>query len=265
MGCLSKGLALSLILIMAISTLSLMMAKPANAQTTTPSYPEFTLKIDNSMVGGGLQIEIQNQQIIPNGHSTAGIFYDFRYKWHESTNWYHPEPDPTIWQRQYIEEIGNTGVTTLVDSPNSYYEILGSTSSQQLDMQIRAINGYQNTTYPWVPPIGIEPGNNPIIIVSASEWSPTQTINLPASSVSPNPTSSPTQTSTTLPQTTTQTATEKPVGGIPSVSFLLLTNAVALIVIAVLLAVIIVLLLLMKHRKTSSVKTTVEDNHGLSK
>ena len=252
MGKIGKTLASLLILLVAISGASLLAIKPTTAQTTsTPSVPEFTLKIVDSMVGGGLQIEIQNQPVIPNGHDTTGIFYDFRYKWQESTSWYHPEPNPTKWERQYIEEIGTTGVTQMIGSINSYYQILGNSTSHQLDYQIRAINGYLNTTFPYVPPIGIEPGNYPVIVVSTSDWSPTQTITLPASSVLPNPTSSPAQTASTSPTVPTLTPTETPVSGILSISFLLLTTTVALIVIAVLLAVIIVLLLLIRHRRTA--------------
>ena len=163
----NKNLATVLILTIAISSLSLIMVKPATAQTIPkPSVPEFTLNI----VNGDLLIEIQNQPFIPNGHELAGIFYDFRYKWHESANWYHPEPDPTQWKRQYIAEIGTTGFTRLADSPDKFQLILGDSNNLELDYQIRAINGYQNTSYPWVPPIGIEPGDNPIIVVSTSDW-----------------------------------------------------------------------------------------------
>ena len=157
MGANSKGLALLLIMVIALS--SPLIVQSSRAQSLTePSAPNFTLKIVDYMVGGGLEIEIQNQPIIQNGHDTAGIFFDFRYKWHESSSWYHPEPDPTKWERQYIAEIGTTGVTTLVDSPSSYYKILGSSNGHQLDYQVRTINGYSNTSVPFVPPIGIEPG-----------------------------------------------------------------------------------------------------------
>jgi hypothetical protein len=152
---------------------------PTDDSITVPSAPEFTLKLVDYMVGGGIETQIQNQPIIPNGHDSAGIFFDRRFKWHESTTWYHPEPDPTKWKRQYISQIGTTGVTTLVGSPNSYYEILGSTTSHQLDVQYRAINGYLNESVPFVPPIGIDPNDTPVVVVNTSEWSETVTINLP--------------------------------------------------------------------------------------
>jgi hypothetical protein len=45
MGSIGKNFVFVLILIMAISSLSLMMTKPANAQTAKPSVPEFSLKL----------------------------------------------------------------------------------------------------------------------------------------------------------------------------------------------------------------------------
>ncbi len=56
MGKIGRSFALLLITIITISSLTMLVVKPANAQSTTPSVPEFTLKILDSMVGGGLQI-----------------------------------------------------------------------------------------------------------------------------------------------------------------------------------------------------------------
>jgi hypothetical protein len=164
-----------------------------------PSAPEFTLKLVDYMVGGGIEIQIQNQPIIPNGHDSAGIFFDTRFKWHESTNWYHHEPDPTKWERQYISQIGTTGVTTLIGSPNGYYEILGNTTSHQLDVQYRAINGYLTEGVPFAPPIGVDPNDTPVVVVNTSEWSETVTITLPdynpeTDTTTPSPTINPTPT-----------------------------------------------------------------------
>ena len=45
MGSSGKSFALTLVLIMAISSLSLMIIKPAFAQTFTPSVPQFTVQL----------------------------------------------------------------------------------------------------------------------------------------------------------------------------------------------------------------------------
>jgi hypothetical protein len=248
MGKTSKAFALILTILIVMSCLTILTVKPANAQSIPkPSVPEFTLNI----VDGSLLIEIQNQPIIPNGHDTAGIFYDFRYKWHESTNWYHPEPDPTKWRRQYIAEIGTTGITRLADPPNKFYIILGDSNSHELDYQIRAINGYQNTTYPWVPPIGIESGDNPVIIVNTSEWSETVTITLPdykpeTSTTTPKTTINP----TTIPSgepTASYNPNTKTASPICSNDFIVLVTIALSIISAVL--IVLVLFLILIYRK----------------
>jgi len=160
----------------------------------SPSVPEFTLQLEDNW---WLRVTVQNQPIIPNGHDYAGIFYDIRYKWHESTNWYPPsEPNS---EGNYLEEMGTSGTTEWVISTNSFYELLGMSNSHQLDYQIRAINGYKNITYPYGPPIGHEPGDYTVVIVNTSGWSNTQTITIPEGQT---PTPSPATTSTPLPTST---------------------------------------------------------------
>jgi hypothetical protein len=194
------------------------------------------------MKGGGLEIKVQNQPVIANGHDTAGIFYDFRFKWHESTEWYHTEQDTTKWERQYIGETGTTGVSQMVSSPNSYYELLGDTSSHQLDYQVRAINGYLNESVPFAPSIGIDPNDTPVVVVNTSEWSDTVTITLP--DYKPLET---TPTTTIMPTTPgASTVSYIPSNDITTIEITLGVIATSLIVIAVLLF----LLLRKKSQKT---------------
>lgn len=187
MGNIRTSFALVLIGIIAMSCLTLLTSNPANAQVIPKlSIPEFTLKIVDSMVGGGLEVEVQNQYVIDNGHDYPWYFYDFRYKWHESDNWYHPEADPTK-KGQYVPESGTVGVTRIVVPLNRYYEILGNSNSHLLDMQIRVINGYANFTDPVIPPHGISFNDYPVIVVNTTDWSQIQTIEIPASSIPPTP------------------------------------------------------------------------------
>jgi hypothetical protein len=236
-----KSLSLILVLILVIPCASLLF-KPANAQTIPkPAVPEFTLKLVDYMEGGGLETQIKNQPIILNGHDTASIFYDRRIKWHESINWYHPEPDPTKWKRQYIAESGTTGVTTLVGSPNSYYEILGSSTSHQLDVQYRAINGYLNESVPFAPPIGIDPNDTPVVVVNTSEWSETVTITLP--DYKPETTTNPTVIPSTEP-TESNTSNYPTATPVPSNEFTFFIT-VALIVISVFMILVFLFLIIL--------------------
>src|SRR5208283_2850842 len=89
MGSISKGFALFFILIMAISGLSLMMAKPAFAQTPTPStipkpsVPEFTVTLISSspeshFVNKTIELSIKNQPSVS--------FYNVRMRVNDG-NW----------------------------------------------------------------------------------------------------------------------------------------------------------------------------------
>lgn len=134
------------------------------------------------------KLGFKNQYVIYNGHHYPWIFYDFRYKWCESENWYYSELDPSK-ESQYIAETGTTVVIRIVVPFNGFYEVLGSSNSNQLDMQIRAINGYSNFTAPFIAPIPyvIDPSDYPVIVVNASDWSQIQTIDIPASNFLPTP------------------------------------------------------------------------------
>jgi len=182
MARISKCIVAIITVILAISVFTLV--GNAFAQTIPKlSVPEFALEI--LVVSGGLEIGVQNQYVISNGYDHPWIFYDFRYKWHESENWYYFKLDPSK-EGQYIAETGTTGVTRIVVHLNRFYEILGSSNSYQLEMQIRAINGYSNYTSS-VPQYGIDPNDYPVVVVNASDWSQTQTIEIPASSIMPTP------------------------------------------------------------------------------
>ena len=179
MARISKCIVAIITVILAISVFTLV--GNAFAQTIPKlSVPEFTLNNVDYVVGGGLQIEIQNQQLVFNGYEHEWTSFDIRYKWHESAGWHNPE------EEGYLAETGTTGVTSIVYPFSYYYEILGSSNSSEIDFQIRAVNGYVNSSLPFFPPNMGAP-NDPFIVVSTSDWSNTQTIAISAESVSPSP------------------------------------------------------------------------------
>ena len=177
--------ALTPILIAVLALSSLVIVGSVCAQSIPkPSVPEFTLQLEDDW---WVRVIVQNQPIIPNGQDNAWIFYDVRYKWHESANWYHPSESNS--EGNYIGEMGTSGTTEWVISTNSFYELLGMSDSNQLDYQVMAINGYKNTTPTYGgPPIGHEPGDYPVVIVNTSGWGETQTISISATPpLSPEP------------------------------------------------------------------------------
>jgi hypothetical protein len=191
MGSLSKGLALVLILTVTFSTLSLIIVKPVNAQSSTPapsipipSVPQFTLKLVNNEV----QIIVQNQPTINDGYNSSDIFYAIRVKSHASDNWVNTtNPNPSQDVRGYIEEFGTSGHMLIVMSFDSFNSLIGlSNGSLKIDFQIEAINGYLNNSLSQIE--NRLSNNTPVIIVNTSDWSSTQTITIPSSSLSPTST-----------------------------------------------------------------------------
>jgi hypothetical protein len=201
MGKTNKTLAIFLTLIIAMSCLTLLIVKPANAQSIPkPSVPEFTLQVvkSTSIVGEyGVQMAIHNQATKPNDQGKpAFIYYDIRIKEHNSENWVnYTAPNPSQGTGCYIAQSG-TSLTILYKDINSIKILLGlSGKPYQIDFQVEAISGYLNST---PPPINLE-----LIIVNTSGWSATQTIGIPATTL-PNPTptmpnSGPTSSPTTTP------------------------------------------------------------------
>jgi hypothetical protein len=212
MGSSGKSFAVILILIIAISTLSLMVIKPANAQTIpTPSVPEFTVKfVDasynvapsssiNPYTGQNVTVEgyhvenrtieliIKNQPLTSYRQNGEGVsfYYNVREKGHYEENW-----TAIYTVDNYFAAPSNTIYTTLTYSldPNAPPWLDNNLpSGGQLDFQVEALIGYIGRT------IGFASW---YFTGQESGWSNTQTVTIPASSVSPNPTSIITPTST---------------------------------------------------------------------
>ncbi len=204
----SKIFAVFIILIMAISSLSLIIVKPANAQTIpTPSIPEFSVTHTSSSI----EVTILNQPFSP--HQTAGgtalnLFYTVRVKEHSSDNWnYYPQ-----YQGNYHPN-GNYPATNS-DYTVMHFEFNGSSSGpltlnpvltgKQYDFQVQAAIGFY-VTEPYFPPGQTYPPSPEGTVQDFSgyfsDYSPTQTLTIDETSpsVSPTPTSMPSPTPTPTP------------------------------------------------------------------
>lgn len=208
MGNISKSFAL--ILIIAISSLSLIVIKPVCAQSIpTPSVPEFTVTIissppDSHFVNKTIELSIKNQPSFAN----YGFFYNVRIRinggnWSllytiddvpsqssgEYTNLAYPSDQPVVeWQYNLGDSIHDLFAGDKVDFQvqamiGSIHRIFNPNATNQLEM------------YPYV------------FTGEMSDWSGAQTITIPATS--------------TLSPTPTPTVPE-----FPSVTILLLTAAV---------------------------------------
>ena len=256
---LGKSSALILILIMTTTSISLMMVKPACAQTAppsdgipTPSVPTFTLKYIQSSYeeivtdpytgvnttqeanNSTIDVIIRNQQFTPyvdeQTNTNISLYYNVQVKGHFEQEW------TTLYQLGDDVYPGN-----LAKPSNSEYTIISTPqyaysapSGGQVDFQVEAIIGA------WQPLANTPFGS---FHYETSSWSPTQTITVPATiplSPTPAPTSS---ISAQTPTLTSKSASSA------FYAFLLL---IALVVIAFLLAIIIFLLLYVRKQKPIS-------------
>jgi hypothetical protein len=259
MGSIGKSFSVLIIVLLAAS--SLIMAKPAFAQTSapipipTPSVPEFTLKLVGpsyivnttysldqhtgkivAQIGytneySSIEVTVKNQPFTPYTSNDYGnivsLMYNVRIKPHNEDNWvevYNPDNGYPI-QSNSDYTIISISIEGEMDSP------LTAIAGTRSDIQVEALIGYVHRVVigfgaPWVFN-GTESG-----------WSNTQTLSIPANiSLSP----------TLTPSSSTSTQTPIPTAN----SSLLLITTLALVVVAFLLAIIIFLLLYKRKRRTT--------------
>jgi hypothetical protein len=178
----SKGFALFFILIMGISSLSLLMFKPAIAQTITkPSVPQFTL----NLIGlSQVQIIIENQPLVLT-MSNESLYYNIRVKEHNSDNWTelytNNRPDLPI-LKGTIPIQSDSQNTTLDYSAYGYYQ------GAELDFQVIAMYGHYYTQEsashdPLVPSQTVFS----VLADGESGWSSTQTLTIGQNSATTTP------------------------------------------------------------------------------
>ncbi len=271
MGSTSKGVSLLLVVILAVSCI--IMVNPASAQTPTaspvpiprPSVPTFTVQlvgppytqpttyqldqntgqivanIGYSNEYSAVELTIKNQPLVfdySNAHliGAFGFYYNIQVKPHLSDQW------TDIYNAYYGYLVpSNSEYTTTTINIEGQMGV-GSLAGTQTDIHVQAMIGQIGRN-------GSDPPFFPYFFSGkASDWSNTQTINIPAntplSANSPSPTSSsnPAITPTSTPTTTNSTG--NPIS-VP------LNTLIA--VVAVFLAIIVALSLLLfrSHRKTA--------------
>lgn len=260
MSCISKSFVSILILIMAMSSLSLLTVIPANAQTTPAlSIPQFTVSFVNrsyttpiittqttdpftgqqvTHTSGGqyvnnetIDIKIQNppyrSATLPNG-TVGQLFYSVRTKGHFA-DWTPVSTSGYSFTQVFPSTSDYTVVTLIIASDasltdgNVYIQLGG-----QEDFQVEANIGYQYELYQGIVPMG-----KTFASYADSGWSDIQTITIPTSSTS------------VIAQSPTPTSTPMSTAAVPELSWL----AVIPMLIAVLFAS-----LMLRHRKIT--KTT---------
>ncbi len=176
---------------MAISSLSLLTIIPANAQTSKPSVPEFTLKLIDFSGTKAIELAIKNQPFesyINNGQ-TISLYYNAHFKLHNSDSWtamyYCGDIFPTHSSSDYIkldyplQLISSSGSSyyLLKEKAGNYYILSQISFNDQIDFRVQAMEGYLTSAS---------------FTGQTSSWSNIQSITIPGASTSPNPTSTPT-------------------------------------------------------------------------
>ncbi len=243
MGKIGKTFVLALTLIVAMSCL-ILTVKPAYAQAITrPSIPEFTAKyvdrsydipptygvdqytgktiitkpgehIDNRTV----EITIKNQPFTTStdtNENNINMFYNVRFKGPFGQNWNEMfGVERTVWY-DYSNPVDNYGY--MIQTYSSQYtivEITNPPTQGQMDIQVKALEGYTNRT--------IVQGHIFMAQVAytfygeESDWSNTQIVTIGVASTStPNPTS---PTISTPTPTSTLTESSSPTPTVPEFS-----------------------------------------------
>ena len=218
-----KSLALIIIFSIAITTISLLTIKPANAQTLSkPSIPQFTLAFDkhssdrqatyatDPYTGQQRELEpakhyewetinvtITNQPFILQKNSlnasTETLFYNVRTKGHFDRVWSEFAPEDYFTQDcsgQYTVItffVGVNGPDGDVGQGPTELAQMSLDTGGQVDFQIEALLGYvQFEGQSLTQTFGVQ--NNYSFNGTESGWSNTQTISVPANSNSPAPT-----------------------------------------------------------------------------
>lgn len=206
MGNISKIFALFLTLIIAMSCLTLLTVKPVLAQSIpTPSVPQFTIQLadhsyDTPPVTSSttnpynnktttttipsyhirnitIDLTIVNQPYpkIINGNASF-VYYDVRIKPHFGQDW------TELYQYYGNSPVQSNSQVTVI-SLSANYQV-----GDQIDIQVQAAIGYKIVTLIGHPPMPNVYTESVDFQHTSSDWSPTQTLTIGASSNSPTPT-----------------------------------------------------------------------------
>lgn len=186
-----KSIALVLILIIAISSLSLMMIKPANAQTSKPSVPEFSLKLIDFSGAKAIELSIKNQpfESYQDNGQPISLYYNVHFKLHNSDSWtalyYCGDVFPTHSSSEYIKldypltltSPGSSSYYLLKEKAGNYYILSQISPNDQLDFRVQAMEGTLTSAS---------------FTGQTSDWTNIQTITISGPATSPDPTPTPT-------------------------------------------------------------------------
>ncbi len=168
-----------------------MMIKPANAQTSKPSVPEFSLKLIDFSGAKAIELSIKNQpfESYQDNGQTIFLYYNVHFKLHNSDSWtalyYCGDVFPTHSTSEYIKldypltltSPGSSSYYLLKEKAGNYYILSQISVNDQIDFRVQAMEGYLTSA---------------AFTGQTSDWTNIQTITIPATASSHDPTSTPT-------------------------------------------------------------------------
>ena len=185
MGSQSKTFALILVIIVAVSSVTLSIVKPVSAQSI-PSIPQFSL----SYVAGSIEVKIVNQPFSPNfiNNITEGLYYDIRWKEHSANKWTYYYPNSYLFEASNSNSGDNSlsQVTVITYGLNRTHgvNLQGISAGSQVDFQVEALIGYYFAGFHYQ----VDEKFHFPFDGKTSGYSDTQTISIPASSSLPSQT-----------------------------------------------------------------------------
>jgi hypothetical protein len=162
----SKGLALFIILIIAVSSLSLIVIKPASAQSISkPSVSDFTIQIIQSNYSNYFVITINNQPFT-SYEEGANLYYNLRFKPDSWVEWiYYPLAPESGYINASQSDYTSVSIPPTILTPNY-------PAGTAIDFQLQVLVGHDIAQYSQ----NIWTGNQ--FTGETSDWSDTKTITI---------------------------------------------------------------------------------------
>jgi hypothetical protein len=260
---------LTLLLIIAMATSSVLLIESASAQSTPkPSVPEFTVQLTDhsydvptsystdeytgkTITHEGYHVEnktldviIKNQQFgqyTDNSGNTTSLYYKIREKGHFGDNWkYYPTSDSYKASGTAYTTISFFTSYTPYQESNTIY----APTDSQIDFQVQAQIGYYHTEWVSMDTSGQHPllgGLVPIFYGQTGDWSNIHTFNISDSTLSV----SPLETPATTPESTASETPNPPSPSIPEFSILTILPFFAVLP--------LIMIALLRKKKTASI------------
>jgi len=184
----NKLISSTLILVIAISIISLIAIKPTGAEITKPSVPEFSAKVVDYSGAKAIELTIKNQPFesyVDNGQRIS-LYYNVHFKLHDSDSWTamyycgdvfptHKDSDITLTYPLQLTTY-DSNYYLLKEMGGQYYLLAQIPLNGQMDFRVQAMEGVLTSES---------------FTGQTSDWTNIQTLTMLGPSASSDPTPTP--------------------------------------------------------------------------